>query len=242
MSRSRTLVVAVLLIAGLWAAGPLSAQEPSAQAPSAQAKSLALVPADAASYTVLLRNGEQLAAIAKSKAWAKLTALPFVKIVKEKFDEEWNKQGGHLAAVKQWYDQPDNAALLRLGLDLISDEVFVYSARNSADFLNLIGMIAAANQNATLLAALRGDPGGANDPQQRVKLILKALSDNAEDIKLPDLVIGFRVKDKAPVEKQLKRLDELVKALNIPAEIVQTKQIGGKTFRILQVSGKMLAG
>src|SRR5262245_37174485 len=234
MSRSRTLVVALLLMAGLWMTGRLSAQEPSAQA-----KSLKLVPADAASYTVLLRNAEQLAAIAKSKAWAKLTALPFVKMVKEKFDEEWNKQGGHLAAVKQWYEQPDNAALVRLGLDLIADEVFVYSARNSADFMNLIGMIAAANQNATLMAALRGG-GGANDPQQRVKLILKAISDNADDIKLPDMVIGFRVKDKAPLEKQLKRLDDLVKALNIPGDVVQTKQIGGKTFRILQVSGKML--
>jgi hypothetical protein len=235
MSRSRMLVVAVLLSAGLWATGRLSAQEPSAQA-----KSLALVPADAASYTVLLRNGEQLAAIANSKAWAKLNALPFVKMVKEKFDEEWNKQGGFLGGVKQWYEQPDNAALLRLGLDLISDEVFVYSARNSADFANFLGMIVAANQNATLLAALRGDPGAANDPMHRFKLILKVLSDNADDIKLPDVVIGFRVKDKAPVEKQLKRLDDLVKALDIPAQIVQTKQIGGKTFRVLQVSGAML--
>src|SRR5262249_39112692 len=91
--------------------------------------------------------------------------------------------------LRQWYEQPDNAALLRLGLDLIADEVFVYSARNSADFANFLGMIVAANQNATLLAAFRGDPAAANDPQHRVKLILKVLSDNADDIKLPDLVL-----------------------------------------------------
>ena len=83
------------------------------------------------------------------------------------------------------------------------------------------------------------DFGAANDPIQRAKMVLKALADNADAVKIPDVVIGFRAKDATAVDKQLKRLDALMQIPEL-RKLVLKKKIGDNTFRMLQVSGEMI--
>jgi hypothetical protein len=230
-------------VVGFVALACLATSRLAAQEAAKQAQSLKLVPADAATYSAMLRCGEQLEAIAKSKAWARFNALPFVKMAWEKLDEEWNNAAGPLAMVRAWYEQPGNAELIRLLKDLIADEVFIYGGRNSAEFIVFMQTLNAANQIAPLMM-LADDRFGAIRPEDRFKFVLKTLAESADDLKIPDMVIGFRVRDPRALESQLKRLDAMVKKLAAEKpeikKLVQTKKIGGSTFRVLQVSGEMI--
>src|SRR5436189_257053 len=102
LQREKLAVAGFALFLGLLFAVPAQGQELGKAA-----SSLELVPADAATYTVMLRNREQIEAIAKSKAWARLTSLGFVKMLQQKFDEEWSREGGQLAPVREWYEKAD---------------------------------------------------------------------------------------------------------------------------------------
>src|SRR4051795_4427762 len=100
------------------------------------AASLELVPEDALFYGAMLRNREQIEAVAKSKAWAKLMAQPFVQMLWKKAEEAWNEP--QAAPFKQWYQQQENQQLVELLGAMFSDEVFVYGDRNTANFLTLL--------------------------------------------------------------------------------------------------------
>src|SRR5262249_40889461 len=73
--RSRLLRVAFL---GMAAAFLVVPPAPAAD-PAGPDTSLKLVPGDAAFYSAMLRNREQLELVFKSRAWARLTSLPAVQ-------------------------------------------------------------------------------------------------------------------------------------------------------------------
>src|SRR5207249_4837002 len=113
----------------LWASAATAQELPAA--------SLKWIPADAATYSVLLRNREQFDLMVNSRAWAKLTALPAVHMAREKVGDLL-AQAGPIAGVQQWFQQPENQALVRLLGEMVSDEVFLYGGRNSPDFVRVL--------------------------------------------------------------------------------------------------------
>src|SRR5581483_3052063 len=95
--------------------------------------SLKLIPADAAHYSAMLRNREQIEAIANSKAWKKLTSLPLAKMAWQKVEDEYNQ--GQLNPLKQWYDLPENRQLVAVLKDLVSEEIFFSAGKSAIDFV-----------------------------------------------------------------------------------------------------------
>jgi hypothetical protein len=197
----------LLILAGALLAAPASAQEAVAQAPS-----LRWVPADAGIYSVMLRNREQLDAILNSKAWARLMGLPVIQMARQMLEGQWANPNGPLAAVRGWYEQPDNAALVRLLGELFEEEVFGYSGKNTADFFVLLQELQSANQYAPLVALLKAGPQAVNQPEMRIKVLLQAVADNADRLKIPDLVLGFRLSRTKPAQVA-QRVEALEKAL-----------------------------
>ena len=120
MKLHRGIVAGIVTLAGL---GLFLCPPVQAQDLGQVAASLKLVPADAATYGVMLRNREQLESIAKSKAWAKFSALPFVKMLWQKLDEEWSGEQGKLAGLKKWYEEQGGRDLVSLLRDLAADEI-----------------------------------------------------------------------------------------------------------------------
>lgn len=207
MGRNRKIVFGIGLafaIGFLTQASPAIAQDAVTQAPS-----LKWAPADAASFSVMLRAEQQFNAMVNSKAWARLMSLPVVKMAKQKFDEEWANPTGPLAPVSQWYQQPGMAELVKLLCQLGADEVFAYGGANSAEFFALLMELNMANQMAPLMLLGTGDLQAINDPRMRAKVVLQALADNAERLKIPDLVFGFRLSKANPqaVAKYLEMLE-----------------------------------
>jgi hypothetical protein len=228
----------LLVLAGGLLAGPARAQNAANQAPS-----LRWVPANAAGYSALLRNREQIDAVLHSKAWARLNGLPLVQMARQMLETQWANPNGPLATVRNWYEQPDNADLIRFVGELLSDEVFVYSGKNAADFALLLGEVQAANQLAPLAALAQGGLPALNDPGMRVRALLQALSDNAKLITVPELVVGFRLSRTTPAQAA-KRLVGLEKAMlqAVPdvRKYLKKSKIDGAEVRSLVLEGSLI--
>jgi len=203
-SRERARRFTLILLAGVLALGtclPVRAAEPA---------SFKWVPADVAFYATMLRNSEQIKAIAESKAWAKLMNVPVIKqymdLAKDQFAN--NPQ---MALVHQMLDQPENKELVHLLKDMGSEEIFLVGGESWGDFIELAGKVNVAQNFGPLQMLAQGkEQIGANYNQLQGKAMLAALADNTNLIKIPDILIGFKVPDPKKAENQLKRLEGLV--------------------------------
>lgn len=81
--------------------------------------SLKLIPDNAAFYASSLRLGEQFQAVKNSRAWAKIMAMPVVKMGLGALDQETAKPGSVPAQIKAALESPEGKKLLALGEDMI---------------------------------------------------------------------------------------------------------------------------
>jgi hypothetical protein len=200
--------------------------------------SLQIVPQDVAFYMALLRNKEQYDLVLKSKAFAALLEIPFVKQMTEQSEALIDSAPGE---AKDLFDLPENQELKEVLIDLISDEVFIYGGEGYADILRLQktiynqmfsesfkqGFIEGINQSQDGPVTIDVfDPDDAFDPDDPIeddapidpqeremqRAMLKFLQENSEELKVPDTVIGFKVSaaNKDAVNKQLSRLEEII--------------------------------
>jgi hypothetical protein len=195
----------LILLAGALALGtylPVRAAEPA---------SFKWVPADVAFYATMLRNSEQIEAIAQSKAWAKLMNVPVIKQYMDLAKTEM-ANNPQMALVHQMLDQPENKELVQLLKDMGSEEIFLVGGESWGDFLELAGILNVAQQFGPLQLLAQGKEqlGATNFNLLKGKAMLAALADNTKLIKIPDILIGFKVPDPKKAENQLKRLEGLV--------------------------------
>lgn len=237
---SRWLVV--LAGAGLLLGGPGSA--PAARAADLDRLESAIkeVPADAAFFSSMLRNREQIDLIAASKAWAKLTSMPSVQLAWTLLEGQLD-DGGSLAPLRQWYKEPQNRELVELLGDMGSHEVFVYAGANSTDLAELLDRVL----NVARLQGFQESFTGENKPlsdDATVRLILNALAKNPKQVHVPDLVLGFRLTDTKRATTQLQRLEKLLEEAapllpQIQGKIKRAKLAGGD-FLVATLDSKTL--
>jgi hypothetical protein len=206
------------VLAGFLLAAPAPAQDAVSQAPS-----LKWVPADAASYSVMLRNREQIEAVLHSKALARLLKMPIAQQARQFLETEWAKPNGQLAILRNWYEQEGNADLVRLLGELFEEEVFVYNGKHSAELFVLFQEMQVANQFAPLVELFKGrvaGPGVGNNPLDRMKALFQVLAANEQYLQVPDVVIGFRLSRTKPAHVA-QRLRELEKTLETALPAMQ---------------------
>jgi hypothetical protein len=217
---------------------------PARAADAAKDNSLKWVPDDAAFYATMLRGREQIEAIAKSRAWAKLKSLPFVQMIREKIKEQLEDEDSKLAPLVQWYKAPENRELIALLGDMFGQEVFIYGNEDWAAFTKLAQEIVAAMRFGPALMRLRGQGGDASQGELQARILLQVLSENLAPLKVPDTVIGFKLSKPERAQTQLKRLEALVNKLaqrdpNLK-KLFGRQKIGDATFLTVQVDGSML--
>jgi hypothetical protein len=202
--------------------------------------SLKLVPADAAFYSTMLHNREQIEVIAKSKAWAKLKSLPLVQSL-------WKKATTHLkspeaAPVVQFLEMPENKQLIALLADAASQEIYSYGGGSFIETFDLLSRVNNGMRFGPALMMLSGQGGDPNKAQ--IKAVLSVLAENLNLIKVPDLVFGFKISDKERAEAQLKRLEELLKGLSEQAPPlkgrVERTKVGDSSFLSVKLDGSLL--
>ena len=235
------LSAAFLLVA--FCAGTIHAADPA----EPLAGSLKFVPATASAYSVSLRNRELFEAVVKSKAWKKLREMPLVNKAWDALNAEPEFTSA-LDQLKQILADEQNKDLLALLGEMVGDEVFVYSDEQWPKMASLSMQIQTAMRYGPMFSQLTG-----GDPQlAQMRGLLDALDAHRDELKVPHMVIGFKVRDKQRAEKQLKRLnafaeslrdlDEVINVLKGPSirDMIKTKNIGDTKFLTLNLSGEMI--
>ena len=231
---------AVALLGALAACAFLAAPARAADPNDAQT-SLKLIPADAAFYSTMLRNREQYEAVANSRAWAKLWSLPAVQQAWEAFQQNSKTQ---LTQLHRIFDTDDNKDLLALLGDASSDEIFVYGDDTWVGFLELFQQVNAASRSQPVIAQLKARPAADPSPNSRPAAVLSVLAANPDLIKVPNLVLGFKVTDAKRAERQLKRLEALAEQAadqtpQLKGRVKRTK-IGDSSFLTLTADGSQV--
>jgi hypothetical protein len=239
--RSRLLVAAAVV--GVLGAGAVPGRPASAAGPDVkQTTSLKFIPADAAFYTVLLRNREQFEAVVHSNAWARLKALPLVQQGLRQFDKEFSAKG-KMAPLYHFHQQPENRELLALLGDMVSDEVFIYGNETWAGFTELAQDVYWSAQFGRLSLLMRGG-GQLNRPQMVLKPVLDSLKTHLKLLRTPDLILGFKVHKPERATAQLHRLEKLLRHAFKDApqlkDRLKREKIAGSEFLTLRLSGDLV--
>jgi hypothetical protein len=231
-----TLAVVMLAAGGLTAPARAEDKKPDS--------SLGLIPADAAYYGAMLRNREQFDAVAKSKAWTRITKLPAYQMAAALLKQQYSGDDGKLAPLRQWMEQEDNRDLLTLLGDAVSDEIFCYGGGNWVGFTDLYTQLNRAQQFGSVMQMLK-DPNDQNAVKMATpRAMLRVLARNPDKVKVPDLVIGFKIKDAKKAEAQIKRLETLLNGLvamepTLEGRVKRVK-VGAGNFLTLKLDGDMV--
>ncbi|HEX2473472.1 MAG TPA: hypothetical protein VHK01_01930 [Lacipirellulaceae bacterium] len=207
-----------------------------------QARSLRMVPADAAVYSVSLRIKEQLDIFLDSEAFDRLMAIPVIQLVKGQVTFQWQQAAiPQIKPVKDYFDSADGQETIALLKEMFSEEMFLYGGSDVAGALDLFMELNALRRTARLEAMASGeDPDEATNAR-----LMEVLEQHAEEFKVPSIAFGWRIKDGKRAER---KLDELHSELrNLLEEQrpelsphLQREQVGGNEFLTLRLDGSMI--
>jgi hypothetical protein len=206
--RVRGVVWGLLLAAvgGMLCTGPAAAQAEAADRKKLDC-SLKWIPADAAFYSAMLRNREQIEIVRNSKAFAKLMDMPVVKEAFKKFEKAAADDPESPAAkFQEGINNPLVQDLLGLLADMFSRDVFVYGDEGLVDLLELAQKLNGAQQSVQIFGQIAGKSDELTKEQLQARVMLHLLANNLEQIRIPDLVAGFQVKNTDRAQSNLDNL------------------------------------
>ena len=204
--------------------------------------SLGWVPADAATYSSMLRNREQIEAIGKSKAWAAIKALPAAQRLRDEIKKALDgPDGGKVRAILENPEVQKGLALLG---DMFSNEVFFFADSAAIDLGELFQKLNSSRMYGTLTALASGGIGPGETPLAQAQLMLATLAENIELLKVPNAIIGFRVKDQKAAADQITKLEMGINGLAflVPelTKIVKRQKAGDGDYLTFTVNGSMI--
>ncbi|MGE0758756.1 MAG: hypothetical protein AB7O38_17140 [Pirellulaceae bacterium] len=198
----RALVFSLAALAGMVSASlpnPVSAQE------DIRRSSLQWVPADVGFYSASLKLRQQVEQFLASRAVSRVAQQPLVQLGIAQLKANWENPPPSWQDALERLQRPDNQQLMAVLLDAVSHEVFLYGDTRWAEWVALSNRINAISRQAQLEAQAAGE-----DPAQAVqRRMLDEAWTMAEQLPLPDLVIGFRLTDQAAAKEQLDRLERI---------------------------------
>ena len=201
------------------------------------------VPADAEAYGSTLRLGETIASIARSKAWEMIWDDSSVQELWKKAKKQYDDADDDWAPIKKFLKDPDNKDLPALALDALSQEIFVYAGSGWGDLFSLFQELGGGIRYGPALQKLLDGGNDDNADRIRVRIALQTLAEKPDRVRIPDLVVGFKVSEPVKVAAQLKRLDPLLAdALKDTPFKGRSERIkvGGDEFLVLKLDGSMI--
>ena len=197
------------------------------------------VPADAEYFSSMLRMGETVATIGKSRAWQQLWNEPEVQALWKKALEKYNEADNPL---KAFLADPANKDIPALAADAFSHEVFISAGAGTSDMAEVFMELIGTARYGVKLQKLLGQ-GDADPERTRIRLVLQSLATNPQRLRIPELLIGFKLTDGAKAAAQLKRLDPLLAtALALTPLKGRSKRVkvGDDEFLALELDGSLV--
>jgi hypothetical protein len=209
--------------------------------------SLKLIPDNAAFYASTLRLGEQIQAVKNSRAWAKLMAMPIVKQGLTAFDQEAANPQSVPGQIKAALDNPDVKKLLALGEDMVSQEVYVYGDASCVEFIELLQQLMGTMRYGPIMAGMSARGRFMSEDKMMAMLVMATLCENADLLKAPDMVVGFKLKNPAAAKEHLAKLEALagmaLQHPQVPPELkgcIKRTKVGQHEYLVLSLDGGMV--
>jgi hypothetical protein len=203
---------------------------------------LGKVPADVESFGSMLRLGETVETIGQSRAWKQLWNAPEVKALREKAKAAFDADNEKTAPFKAFFAEPANAEIPALALDALSNEIFISVGAGTGDLLSLVQELAGGVRFGPAFQKLLGENPG--DPTKaRIRILLQGLTEKPERIRIPDMLIGFKLTDPAKVAAQLKRVDPLLTLALADTPLkgrAKRVKVDGDDFLVLELDGSLV--
>lgn len=230
-------VITIALVAAGWlvphaAAGELSKLDTSLQ----------IVPEDVAFYSSMMRNREQIEAIAGSNAWAKIKEMPVVQMGMMFYQMQMSVPDSGPAKLAEAMDNPEARKIIDMLIDMGSEEIFLYGDNSAADLLQLFQDVNGAQNYGTLMALV----GGEYYDMERVKTrhAISMLAEDAELIATPNLILGFKISNHKLAKEQLIKLETIGNIVfesneETKGHFEKTK-VGGYEYLVLELDGSMI--
>lgn len=181
---------------------------------------LAQVPYDASFFAAALRNKEQLDRLRNSNAFALLKKSPAYKIVIDLVKRQLEEQGVSPELLDRLLDdrkkkekdeeRSENEELIELLLGSAGDEVFVYGGKGWTELAQL-GRKAIGTGLGATTEKLGDDPFNALSEGGKAASLL--VQKNKESLRVPELVVGMRIRDAKKLKAHVERLEKEVAPL-----------------------------
>jgi hypothetical protein len=236
-------LVRLSILATITALGMLMARPSVAGDLSKLDTSLKLIPADAAFYSTMLHNREQVEAVKNSKAWAKIMEMPVVQWGLSMYNMQAQSPGTGPAQFEEALKNPETRKIIDLLADMGSDEIFVYGDKNFGDFVELVQDVAGAMRYGPAIAQLT-DQTHARHSDAQVVAAISALVDDVKLINVPNFVIGFKLKNTDLAKEQLIKLETIANIMletneKTKGHFKKTK-VAGHECLVLELDGAMV--
>ncbi len=206
--------------------------------------SLKLIPADAAFYSSMLRNREQVEAFLHSNAWEKIKSMPSLQMGLAMYNAQAQQQGSPVWQFQDKVQNPEAKKLINLAADMGSNEIFFYGGKNCNQFVELIQYIVSGMRYGPAILQATGKARGLSQEKLNAKVILETLIAHQDLIEFPNMLIGFRLKKPSAANEALIKMEMF---LNVALEAVpklkghlNRETIGEDEFLVLRVDGKMI--
>src|SRR4051812_23896949 len=159
-----------------------------------QAHSLKKVPADASFYSANLRFAEQWHTFIQSKAYAKLMEIPLFQMAKMQVTYQWQQsEEPTIAKVREYVESPTGKDAVGILKEMFSHEAFMYGGSDVAETISVFMELNSLRRTVPIEAAAE-----EKDKKEVVTdRIIEILEKHSEKLKVPTIVVGFRIKDQA---------------------------------------------
>ena len=162
----------------------------------AKETAIRLAPEDSDLFVGTMQLQEQWNRFTASKLYQDLAKVPCVEKLIDALRTQWEGREGQVGQARQMIDNPNVESLLKLALDMFSDESFFFADGQASQAI--IG-IHSLSEEITEIAA-------SGDSEAIVDYFMQLQKSDIDDIEIPTVVFGFKVKDQ---ERVLGKLDEL---------------------------------
>ncbi|MEA1950752.1 MAG: hypothetical protein U9N87_05175, partial [Planctomycetota bacterium] len=209
---------------------------------------IGMVPADAAFYSTMYRGQELMETAAKSKAWKKLMEIPILKMGWQFYEMQAASEESIPGKIDKAMQDPQVQDLLALLGDMFSTEAFVYGDASVIETIELFQQLNNINRIAPLTAQLEAKGGSGEDAvderKSKAKMILAVLGANLDKVKVPGIILGFKLKDTQRAAAQLGKLDIIASFALAQqpklAEAYKAVKIGDDNFLTITLTGEMI--
>jgi hypothetical protein len=206
--------------------------------------SLQLIPANAAFYSSSLRGREQVELVANSRAWAKLKEMPVIQMGLAMYQIQASSPESVPGQIRAAMKNPEVKKLIALAKDMASHEVFFYGDETTVDAVALLQNVMGAMRYGPALMQLSGEAKGMSENEMQARMMLAVLSENIDLLRVPDMVVGFKVTDTAAAKDHLERLEKLLRdAIADVPELEGTlkrAKVGGHQYLTMSVDGELI--